>query len=96
MDVFNELSNNYKCKSLYIGDFNLSGIDWNTYTSATTNNSELNFLSCLQNNFLVQHVLQPTRARGSDNPHILDLIISNYDIEDDLLYFSPLAKVITR
>ena len=92
LDTLNELSNKFKCKSLYIGDFNMSGIHWPTCTSVTSKQCEISFLSCLQNNFLTQHVTQPTRARGSDNPHILDLFITNDDFLDNILYFSPIGK----
>ena len=92
IDTLNELSNKYKCKSLYIGDFNLGNIDWTTCTSITSKLVEMSFLSCLQNNFLLQHVRKPTRARGSDNPHILDLLITNDDFIEDVLYFGPIGK----
>ena len=34
-------------------------------------------ISCLRENFLIQHVEVPTRARGIQNPHTLDLVITN-------------------
>ena len=36
--------------------------------------------------------MQPTRARGSDDPHILDLILTNDDFLEDILYYSPIGK----
>ena len=35
------------------------------------------FIDVLRDNMLLQHVTMPTRARGSDNPHTLDLVITN-------------------
>ena len=34
----------------------------------------------------------PTRARGSDTPSTLDLVISNNDFVDNILNLSPLGK----
>ena len=39
----------------------------------------------------MQNVLTPTRARGGDNPHILDLVITNEDFLD-IKNKSPLGK----
>ena len=68
-------------------------VDWSSWT--TKNNSDLigiNFVSCLRNNLLLQHVNCATRARGSAEPHILDLVISNDDFIGDINYLSPLGK----
>jgi len=43
-------------------------------------------------NFLTQNVTSPTRARGEDTPHILDLVISNDNFIDDIDYCAPLGK----
>ena len=53
---------------------------------------ELDFISKLQEKFWIQNVLFPTRARGNDNPHTLDLVISNEDIIDEIQNLSPLGK----
>jgi len=37
------------------------------------------FVSSLRENLLRQHVLTPTRQRGIDTPHILDLVITSED-----------------
>ena len=57
-------------KFILLGDFNLSNINWsNCTTSIGPNSLDSKFLDCLRNNFLTQHVLFPTRARGNDTPH---------------------------
>ena len=44
-------------------------------------------------NFLLQHIDLPTRCRGQlDNPHILDLVISNNDNVDSIDHLAPLGK----
>ena len=50
-------------------------------------------MSCTFDNFLVQHVDEPTRSRGSDVPSILDLIFTNEEgMIDEIRYASPLGK----
>ena len=78
-----------------IGDFNLPNINW--CNNIIDNNVNINstarkFISCLKDNYLTQHVQFPTRARGSQTPHILDLIISNEDFVEDIFNLSPLGK----
>ena len=76
-----------------LGDFNLSNISWSNCTTSNGPNSlDSKFLDCLRNNFLTQHVFYPTRARGNDTPHTLDLIISNGDFISDVSNLSPLGK----
>jgi len=82
-------------KVLLVGDFNFSSINWLNLTvgcSHNLNSSAYKFLECLNENFLLQHVLFPTRARGLQTPHILDLVISNGEFVEDILYMSPLGK----
>jgi hypothetical protein len=49
------------------------------------------FLRNFRNNFLQQHVMEPTRQRESDTPHILDLVITNDQFISDITYLSPLG-----
>jgi len=42
--------------------------------------------------YLSQHVDSPTRARGDDTPHILDLVITNEPFVDNIEYLAPLGK----
>ena len=37
-------------------------------------------------------MLIPTRARGSDNPHTLDLVITNDTTVDNIEYMAPLGN----
>ncbi|MEL7308769.1 MAG: hypothetical protein AAGK05_13450, partial [Pseudomonadota bacterium] len=63
------LSNDFT-SSIIVGDFNFPDIKWPC--SSSSSQSEL-FLNFVQDNFLQQHVLQPTR-RSSNS--ILDLVFS--------------------
>jgi len=55
---------------------------------------KLIFLSCLRNNFLIQHVTEPTCFRASDEPNrpTLDLILSDEHFISNLEYLSPVGK----
>ena len=53
---------------------------------------EISFLDTLRKNFLMQHIDKPTRATGTDIPHILGLIISEDHFIDNIIYDSPLGK----
>ena len=78
---------------ILLGDFNFSTINWcNWTTSLGIKSSDNQFLVCLRKNFLSQHVLFPTRVRGTNTPHTLDLIISNGDFISNVTNLSPLGK----
>ena len=49
-------------------------------------------ITCLRDNLLNQHVTNPTRARGTNSPHTLDLVISNGDFIREITNLSPLGK----
>ena len=77
---------------MFIGDFNFPGINWNEWISKDNNRLEMKFISVLQDNFLIQNVMFLTRARGSDNPHTLDLVISNDDFFEEIQNLSSPGK----
>lgn len=79
---------------LIVGDFNHKEIDWKELDPHGESDSwRAKFLDCVQGNFLHQHVLEPTRARGSDTPSTLDLVITQSELEvENLSYRAPLGK----
>jgi hypothetical protein len=78
---------------LIVGDFNYGDIDWNflDVPEHVTHSNEYLFVKALRENFLLQHVTEPTRYRGADTPHILDLVISNGNFVSDIINLSPLG-----
>ena len=69
---------------LIMGDFNHPDIRWNSLDSS---NESAKFLLLVQNCFLPQHVLEPTRG---DN--VLDLILSsNKELVDNVTVVEPLG-----
>ncbi len=80
---------------LIMGDFNYSSVDWNTWRTKgdSTTSEEYLFIDNLQENCLFQHIDKPTRWRGTDEPHILDLVLTNEDtMVNEVFYDSPLGK----
>jgi hypothetical protein len=82
-------------KVVMLGDFNYCSIDWNTCTAAGSisgNSQAHKFLSSINKNYLTQHVLFPTRVRGVQTPHILDLVLTSENFIEKITDFSPLGK----
>ena len=77
-------------KLILLGDFNLNDIDWDQGVAKTCFSND--FIETLRDNYLIQNVDSPTRARGTDIPHVLDLVVTNRDFVDDIDYMSPLGK----
>ena len=75
-----------------MGDFNFPNINWEDLTTKD-NSDEQRFVDCLLDNYLFQLINKPTRWRGSDNPNILDLVITNDEQSiSNIEYQSPLGK----
>ena len=79
-------------KIILMGDFNWPNIDWQSCSSSNSHGSETKFLDILRKNYLSQHIDKPTRIRGDDEPHILDLVITNEPFIDHIEYLAPLGK----
>ena len=88
--LINDISSSKARFKLLVGDFNYADINWNKWEGH--NVASNNFLHTIQGNFLLQHVTSPTRARGTNEPSLLDLVISNDDFVDSIEYLSPLGK----
>jgi hypothetical protein len=91
-EFINHTDSTYSCNKVFVGDFNLPAINWKDWTVVSTSNSATEFVSCLRKNFLLQHVDQPTRARGTQTPHTLDLVITDQDFIGDIEYLSPVGN----
>ena len=79
-------------KLLLVGDFNIRNIDWTNCQVVGTNSVAIKLLECLRKNDYSQHVLVPTRSRGSQLPSVLDLVLTNQDFVDSVYTLSPLGK----
>ena len=97
-ELLHYIQQQFKAPKLIVGDFNFSNIKWyhnqGFGASARCSNlldNELKFVNVLRENFLIQHVVEPTRQRGLDTPHTLDLIISTDDCLSEIEHLSPLG-----
>ena len=76
-NMINAACNKFKNDIIFVGDFNYPKINWSNIITKDVNNMANNtsdlFLTSLKNNFLIQHILQPTRIRENQNQNILDL-----------------------
>lgn len=77
-----------------VGDFNYKKVNWiNLSTSETENSQEYKFLECVQDCFLIQHTVNPTRIRGTNEPSLLDLIFTNEEHQISSIHHqAPLGK----
>ena len=89
--VAQEKTYTHKC---IVGDFNFPTINWDNWTTPHAEESkEEKFLEALRDSFFHQHVQEPTRCRGTDNPSTIDLILTGEDNQiTNLDYVSPLGK----
>ncbi|XP_072174582.1 uncharacterized protein [Diadema setosum] len=62
---------------LIVGDFNYKDIDWSTNQFTGGNEDASNFLDCIEDLYLFQHVQSPTRYRSGCTPSLLDLAFTN-------------------
>ena len=75
MDIAKDKKYSHRC---IVGDFNYRDINWALWSSSKGEASEEEkFLATLQDSFMHQHVLEPTRRRGNDNPSTLDLVVTD-------------------
>jgi len=90
-NLISETCNQHVGNNLIIGDFNYH-IDWSIHDITTNDNSSQKFYKLFKKKFLTQHVHNPTGCRGSNEPSILDLVLTDGDLLDTINYLSPLGK----
>ncbi len=97
LSLIKKLSSNNIAKVIIVGDLNLPGIDWESWTSKSDSTTDLNFnfIESLRDCYLVHsvYVSRSTRVHGNNNPNVLDLIITNNITEiNNLEFLSPLGN----
>ena len=84
-----------QCSHIMImGYFNFRNVNWETISTHESENSDTYLcLDGIGDTYLYQHTFEPTRGRMSNEPHILDLILTpdEHDIID-IKNLSPLGK----
>ncbi|ESO08342.1 hypothetical protein HELRODRAFT_169153 [Helobdella robusta] len=80
-------------RHVLVGDFNFPKIDWITNSfGGLPVKIQNRFLKVLNDRFLLQFITEATRTRGMQRPHILDLLITDYNFVKNIKYFAPLGK----
>ena len=89
--LLKNISDKYNANLIVLGDFNYPRIDWVHYsTNSCINDSKYKFLETIRDCFFQQYVNSSTRGRNSDNPTLLNLVLSN---NDDLIDNVPFATL---
>ena len=77
-------------KVCIVGDFNFPTINWKGEWTNEENNT---FCESLRESFLCQMVTNPTRRRGDQTPHILDLVLVNDEkFISNITHSAPFGK----
>ena len=77
-----------------VGDLNFKDINWSTWTTVHGENSvEATFIDVIRDCFYYQHVEEATRRRGNDNPSLLDLVLTDEQMQvSEVLHHAPMGK----
>ena len=78
---------------LICGDFNIPDIDWvEDMAPQNVNSLGFQFMECVRDCFLTQHVKEPTHRRAEQTANILDLVFSNEEgMVEDLTLEAPIG-----
>ena len=93
--LLKNISDKYNANLIALGDFNYPRIDWvHCSTNSCINDSNYKFLETTRDCFFQQYVKSSTtKRRNSDNPSLLDLVLSNNDVLiDNVSLLSLLGK----
>ena len=80
---------NFTSSYLICGDFNYNSIDWENECLTSSNPSAQVFIDTVQDLFMFQHIVKPTRYRGEDTPNVLDLVFTDDENMVDNLRYLP-------
>ena len=76
---------------LIVGDFNRKDINWDTATSPS--DDDCKFVESIRDSYLTQHILTPTRGRGTSKPSLIDLLFTSKDeCIENIEMHAPLGK----
>lgn len=77
-ELLTEVSENSKNQIVVIGDFNYKEIDWqNNIVNTLQNHPASKFYDCINDLFLKQCIMEPTRFRHGQSHNTLDLLLTN-------------------
>jgi len=71
------------------GVTNNNNIDWENICLTSNNSTVQSFLDTVQDLFMFQHILKPTRYRGEETPNLLDLVFTDDENMIENLTYLP-------
>ena len=95
LQLIREIGELTRTHKLMTGDFNYPKINWDSWTTPgeNTENEEFKFIEALRDTYMYQHTTEPTRGRGTNEPSVLDLIMTNEEgMIEDMQHEAPLGK----
>ena len=94
LDLLKKISDRKYSHVCIVGDFNYKTINWKSWTTTGGENSpELAFIEGVRDCYLYQHVENPTRRRGNDEPSLLDLALTNEAMQiANIQHHAPIGK----
>ena len=94
LDLMDEIEIANFSHLLMLGDFNYGDINWNTGISQGPEDGfAQKTADKIRDNYWSQKVTEPTRRRGQDTPHLLDLVIVNEEnMIEQINHLSPLGS----
>ena len=61
---------------LMVSDYIYPKIDWTSYTSESKHEDiNFEFIECVRDCYIHQHITIPIRGRGKESPPVLDLVL---------------------
>ena len=93
-DLLRTISSKRYSHCCILGDFNYRSINWEKLTTPHREESqESRFLETTRDCFLHQHICEPTRRRGQDEPSLLDLLFTDEVMQvSNITHHAPLGK----
>ena len=92
LDSIRRFANNTGNRMIIIGDFNLPKIKWSDF-QANPCSFEEQFLDCILDNYLFQHIQEITKTRTGQDGSTLDLVLTKEeDYINDIIFKIPLGK----
>ena len=78
---------------LIVGDFNFPNVNWDSWSTPSSDAVGSLFLDTLDDEFLTQHVTFATRFRDGQTPSTVDLVITRDDVQlHNLTVDAPLGR----
>ena len=88
------ISNKKYSHRCVVGDFNFRNINWSNWsTTLSEQSAEAKFIEAVRDCYFFQHMSEPTRHRGTDNPSLIDLLFTDEEMNvSGIQHHSPLGK----